>query len=81
MEQVIEKVITKDQLKEEMTVKGPFTICVIEGPNGVRGYGLAVKSKFDKYNGEMGQKIAHGRAMKAIVKKLNGEPLRHSYMG
>jgi hypothetical protein len=51
--------------------------------NGRRfvGEGVSRRSWQDAPNPELGQSISHGRAVKALIKKIKGEKIHHNLMG
>ncbi len=45
------------------------------------GEGVSRRSWQDAPNPELGRYISHGRAVKALIKKISGEKIHHNLMG
>jgi hypothetical protein len=45
------------------------------------GEGVSRRSWQDAPNPELGKFISHGRAVKALIKKIKGEKIHHNLMG
>ncbi len=77
--------IDSARLKKETVYQGvTFTLTkVIYDSNGhpVIAEGISRRSFQDAPNPELGKEISEGRALKALVKKLNREKIRHNLMG
>ena len=66
----------------KITQMGPYTIASIKDEETKKvGYGASRKSFLDKFNKELGENIATGRAKKSLMKKLQGERIRNIWMG
>ena len=66
---------------------GAFTICRVKqyvetqkGTKIFQGVGISKQSPRDARNEEMGNKVALGRALKALHTKAAGKEIRHQYM-
>lgn len=58
-------------IKKDTFQLGPYTVAEVETKDGIKGYGLAVKSFLDKQNTDLGCSIALGRAIKSAYNKVN----------
>ncbi len=82
----MKQIFSEDSITIEKIYSGvTFTVvkAIFTNGNGRRmiGEGIARRSFSDAPNPEMGRKIAEGRAIRAISKKLEGKRIRHSLMG
>ncbi len=79
------KLFEENDVKMEIVYEGTtFTItrAVLEY-NGRKfvGEGVSRRSWQDAPDPELGRFISHGRAIKALVKKIKGEKIHHNLMG
>ncbi len=71
------KKLEKLEVAKTSCVKlGPYTITEVICKDGIKGWGLAVKSYADRENPTLGEQISKGRAQKAVLRKLNKEKFR-----
>ena len=80
----LEEVLRKTGITAEVTKDtriGPYTIVEMKDSKNHLAYGMARLSGLDSDNPETGSVIAHGRAEKALLKKLNHEKIQHPFMG
>jgi hypothetical protein len=65
-----------------ITKFGRFTIAEVKNEEKkLTGIGIARKSENDKYNERIAEKIAMGRAEKALKLKLEGKFITNLFMG
>lgn len=60
---------------------GRFTIVTLKDKSGIRGVGISRLSELDKKSKNIGEKIATGRAEKAIILKKMGKKINQLFMG
>lgn len=81
MKVVTERIIKATDLNFKGYEIGRFTIVSLTTPFGLEGVGIARRSNSDKENKKKAKEISYGRALKAIVKKLNKQPIQDVLMG
>lgn len=82
MEVQVEKVILANELLWEYTkVAEKYVVATVETPLGLRATGISRTSEGDKFDYNLGMKIAKGRALKCLMKKLNHEKINDPLMG
>lgn len=66
--------------KNDTTRFGRATLVTLTSNNGVKAYGLSVKSNEDRENSEIGYNVARSRAETSLALKLQGRKVKHRFM-
>lgn len=81
--QAVEELIKHCELREKLC-NHPFVLIqarYVDNGKEVWGYGISRCSPDDKWDEEVGNKIARYRAVRSIIYKLNGKNPHHPLMG
>lgn len=60
---------------------GRYHIAEAQHESGIKGVGISRRSFKEHHNEEVGKKIACGRAIEAVCRKLSGKDIRSVLMG
>lgn len=75
------KIRNHEIVKNETKKIGRYIITQVINQKGLRGIGISRCSDLDTFNQELGEKIARGRAEKALTYKEKSIRINNAFMG